>query len=119
MVTTPALPVEKLVATELKGVGVVETESGVAVCEFESSVVDGAAEGRCADVCDAEFPPPEPLPLSARPVILAMLGTVVAVLPPIVAYAFPSCSAKKGRGDGDSLQQLTCWASALQHHWLS
>jgi len=37
----------------------------------------------------------------------------------MVAYALPSCSAKKGRGDGDSLQQFTFWASALQHHWSS
>lgn len=76
MVTTPALPVERLVATELKGV--VVTESGVAVFESESSVVEGAAEDRCADVCDAEFPPPDDPPLVARPVMVAMLGLVDA-----------------------------------------
>lgn len=78
IVTTPALPVERLVATELKGVGVVVTESGVAVPESESSVVEGAAEDRCADVCDAEFPPPDDPPLVARPVMVAMLGLVDA-----------------------------------------
>jgi hypothetical protein len=75
IVTTPALPVERLVATELKGVGVVVTESGVAV---PSSLVEGAAEDRCADVCDAEFPPPDDPPLVARPVMVAMLGLVDA-----------------------------------------
>jgi hypothetical protein len=75
-VTTPALPVERLVAIELKGV--VLTESGVAVPEFESSVVEEAAEDRCADVCDAEFPPPDDPPLVARPVMVAMLGFVDA-----------------------------------------
>jgi hypothetical protein len=51
MVTTPALPVERLSTTELKGVGVVETESGVAVAESEvDSSVEGGAEDCCADV---------------------------------------------------------------------
>jgi hypothetical protein len=86
MVTTPALPVKRLSTTELKGVGVVETESGVAVAESKpESSVEGAAEDCCADVRDAEFPPPDPPPLNARPVILARWGAVEAILEPIVA----------------------------------
>jgi hypothetical protein len=82
MVTTPAEPVDRVVETEVKGVGVVvgvvETLSGVAVPEFESPVEEGPAVDRAVDVRDAEFPPPDEPPLVAKPVIVAMLGLVDA-----------------------------------------
>jgi hypothetical protein len=79
MVTTPAVPVERLSTTELKGVAVVETSSAVAVAEPEfGPSVEGESEDCCADVCDAEFPPPDPPPLVAKPVMVARLGAVDA-----------------------------------------
>ena len=56
---------------------------------------------------------------SALPVMVARFGADEAVEVPMVAYALPSARAKKGRGAGDSAQQFTCWASALQHQLLS
>lgn len=56
---------------------------------------------------------------SALPVMVARFGADEAVEVPTVAYALPSARAKKGRGEGDSAQQLTCWVSALQHQSLS
>jgi hypothetical protein len=56
---------------------------------------------------------------SALPVMVARFGADEAVEVPTVAYALPSARAKKGRGEGDSAQQLTCSRSALQHQLLS
>jgi len=116
--TPPPALVERLWTTELKGV--VAASSAVAVAEPElGASVEGEPEEHPAVVLDAWFPPPDPPPLDARPVIVARLGAVEAWFWPIVAYASPSCSAKKGRGEGDSLQQFTFTLSALQHHWSS
>jgi len=116
--TPPPALVERLWTTELKGV--VAASSAVAVAEPElGASVEGEPEEPPAVVLDAWFPPPDPPPLDARPVIVARLGAVEAWFWPIVAYASPSCSAKKGRGEGDSLQQFTFTLSALQHHWSS
>ena len=99
--------------------------NGVADVETAFSVAEGAPEpaeegefaapDAGADVCGVEPPAPEP---DASPVMLARSGTFIASWPPMVAYAEPSLSAKKGRGDGDSWQQFMFWASPLQHHWL-
>jgi len=116
--TPPPALVERLWTTELKGM--VAASSAVAVAEPElGASVEGEPEEPPAVVLDAWFPPPDPPPLDARPVIVARLGAVEAWFWPIVAYASPSCSAKKGRGEGDSLQQFTFTLSALQHHWSS
>lgn len=122
--TTPVDPVERLIETEVKGVPV-GAASSVAVASLEApdddepEPEDDAAFVDCgAEVFDAEelsSSSSELLPL-ARPVNLARFGAVEAVMEPIVAYAAPSCRAKKGRGSGDSWQQSTCVASALQHH---
>ena len=108
IVDTPAGPEDTLADTEVNGVGV-DSALAVAVGPLEPADVPPVAE--------AVLPLPEPVPL-ARPVILESVGTEDAVLPPIVAYALPSCKAKNGRATGDSLQQLTCCASALQHQSL-
>lgn len=84
MVATPAEPEETLALTEVKGVGVAETESAVALGAREPAE-DCAFEA----VCEAEPPLPDPLP-SAKPVMPEMVGTEEAVFEPMVAYAFPS-----------------------------
>jgi len=121
-VTTPAGPEETLAETDMNGVADVETEFSVAEGALEpaeeggfAAADNGVFEDAGADVFGVEPPPPEP---DAKPVMLARSGAFIATWPPMVAYAEPSLSAKKGRGDGDSWQQFTCWASPLQHHWL-
>ena len=89
--TPPPALVERLWITELKGVAVVEASSAVAVAEPElGASVEGEPEDPPAVVLDAWFPPPDPPPLEARPVIVARLGAVDAWFWPIVAYASPS-----------------------------
>lgn len=105
MVATPADPEDTLADTETKGVGVAE-------------VALGLLEPDEPPVSDAELPLPDPVPL-ARPVMPERVGTEDASLEPTVAYAVPSRRAKNGRGAGDSWQQSTCTASALQHQLLS
>jgi hypothetical protein len=73
-------------------------------------------------VFGGELPVPEAV---ARPVKEARVGALDAWFRPMVAYALPSWRWKKGRGTGDSWQQLTFTASALQQksllwfeHWV-
>jgi len=75
--TPPPALVERLWMTELKGV--VAASSAVAVAEPElGASVEGDPEEPPAVVFDAWFPPPDPPPLCARPVIVARLGAVEA-----------------------------------------
>ena len=100
-------PVESeviLVFVDVKGFAEVVIESAVAVTALEPAVEEAAFEDAGADVLEPEPPPPEP-PLVAMPVILARSGASDAVFEPTVAYAFPSCSAKNGRGSGKPWQQ--------------
>ena len=85
-----------LVLVEVKGVAVVETESGVAVAlepaleaALEPAVEDPPPGDAAAEVLDPEPPPPE-RPLVAAPVIIARFGAFDARFEPAVAYAFPS-----------------------------
>lgn len=93
IVTTPAGPDERLVLTEVTGLGDDTARDG-----------DTAADGVAANdagglVFEGELPLSVPV---ARPVKDASVGAFEAWFRPIVAYAFPSCNWKKGRGAGDS-----------------
>ena len=106
-VLTPPASEVRLVSTDVNGAAEVPS----AVAEREPAVEPPFDP----DVSEGELPLPVPL---AKPVIDEIVGTLDAWLAPMVAYACPSWSAKNGRGAGDSLQQFTCWASALQHQSL-
>ena len=97
-----------LVPTETMGVGISD------VTEF-AVADDGSREEAASDVCVGELSPPLP---EARPEMDDRVGALLAWFLPMVAYAFPSWSLKKGRGWGDSWQQSTWVASALQHQLL-
>lgn len=124
--TNPVEPDDRLKKTEVNGVAedfesanADESPEGGDDRVFEVGGEDVGEDGEedwGVDVGDVEIWSPDPLPL-AWPVMLARFGAVDAVMEPMVAYAAGFCRAKKGRGDGDSWQQLTCTASALQHHW--
>jgi hypothetical protein len=75
---------------------------------------DGLSDDDGAGV-DEGCDPPE----VAMPVMEASIGACGASVAPTTAYTCPFRRLKKGRGTGDSLQQSTCCASALQHHWSS
>lgn len=94
MVATPAVPEETLVPTEVKGVA----DSAVTLCERDPAV-GCVLEEAGADVCEGELPLPVP---EAKPVMPEIVGTADAWFEPMVAYGLPSCSAKNGRGLGDS-----------------
>lgn len=106
-VSTPAEPEVTLVWREVM---TREGEADVA------GVLELAADVVGAEVRGAEVPLPVP---DTRPVMVLRVGAADAMLPPIVAYARPSCRAKKGRGAGDSWQHFTWILSALQHQLLS
>lgn len=106
MVLGPSVPVDTEVERD---VSVLAGADGVSVVDWESLVAEAELEGA---VDDGEVPP---LPL-AKPVIVSRVGALDAVFPPIVAYAWGSCSAKKGRGVGCLLQQSTSFLLASQHH---
>jgi hypothetical protein len=108
-VTTPAGPDDTLVRTEVTGVAEDTARVGV-------EAPDAGADDAGALVFEGELPLPEAV---AKPVKDERVGALDAWFRPMVAYAFPSCSWKKGRGAGDSWQQLTCTASALQQKSLS
>lgn len=78
--------------------------------EAESFVAEADVEGAAVEEGES-LPPPR-----ALPVIEARFGALDPILPPIVAYATGSCSAKKGLGSGLSLQQFTSTRLASQHH---
>lgn len=108
----PAVPEEMVVERVVTGVGVAEESA-----ELEGLSDDcGRSEEEGGGVEEGRLPLPLPV---ARPVMEARFGALEPVREPTVAYALPSWSAKNGRGSGDSLQQSTCCASALQHHWSS
>ena len=80
-VTTPAVPEERLILTEVNGT----CDIGGALAErvpAEEGAFDDAAE-----ICETESLLAVPL---ARPVTVETVGLVAAWLEPMVAYAFPS-----------------------------
>lgn len=84
---------------------IVETPPGPEETLVDSEVTgladDVGGEDTGASVFEAELPPPPSEP-EAKPVLVASVGWLDAWLRPIVAYALPSWSWKKGRGSGDS-----------------
>lgn len=99
IVETPAEPELTLVWTEVTGVGVAEGEESLLLESelFEADAGELEEDGESDDGAGVDEGFELPL-LAASPVMDARLGASDPVDDPTVAYAFPSCRLKKGRG---------------------